>query len=62
MDPINPSKTLVEQTYDTLLDAICAGEFQPGERLNQDEIAARLNCSESAAKKRGQRAVGRLGQ
>lgn len=45
MDPIKPKKTLVEETYDVLIDAICAREFEPGERLNQDGIAARLNVS-----------------
>ena len=45
MDPIKANKSLVEQTYETLLEAISSGEFSPGERLNQDEIAARLNVS-----------------
>lgn len=45
MDSIKPQKTLVEQVYDILLDAICTGQLAPGERLNQDEIAARLNVS-----------------
>lgn len=45
MDSISPAKSLVERTYDAILDAICSGEILPGERLNQDEIAARLNVS-----------------
>jgi DNA-binding GntR family transcriptional regulator len=45
MDVIKPVKTLVDQTYDILLDAICNGEFSPGDRLNQDELAARLSVS-----------------
>lgn len=45
MHSIEPKKTLVEQTYEILLDAICSGELAPGERLTQDEIAARLNVS-----------------
>ena len=45
MDSIEPKKTLVKQVYDILLDAICTGELAPGERLNQDEIATRLNVS-----------------
>lgn len=45
MDAIKPKKSLVEETYDILVDAICTREFQPGERLNQDEIAARLQVS-----------------
>lgn len=45
MEPVKPKPTLVEQTYDILVDAICDGELQAGERLNQDEIAAKLNVS-----------------
>lgn len=45
MHSIKHQKTLVEQTYEILLDAICSGELSPGERLTQDEIAARLNVS-----------------
>lgn len=45
MEPIKTTKTLVEQTYDILLDAICTGELAPGERLAQDQIAAKLNVS-----------------
>jgi DNA-binding GntR family transcriptional regulator len=36
---------LTQETYEILLDAICTREFLPGERLNQDEIAARLKVS-----------------
>ena len=45
MDEIAPPKSLTEQTYDILLNAICAGEFDSGERLNQDDIAGRLKVS-----------------
>lgn len=45
MDALAPPKTLVDQTYEALLDAICTGVFKAGERLNQDELAARLNVS-----------------
>ncbi|PUB18968.1 GntR family transcriptional regulator [Yoonia sediminilitoris] len=45
MDTIKPKRTLVEETYDRLVDAICNGELSPGVRLNQDEIAAKLNVS-----------------
>ena len=45
MDTIGPKKSLVDQTYEILLDAICTGELVPGERLTQDQIAARLNVS-----------------
>ena len=45
METIEQPKSLAERTHDILLDAICSGEFEPGERLNQYEIAARLNVS-----------------
>ena len=45
MQSIKPKKTLVDQTYEILVDAICLRELEPGERLNQDEIATRLNIS-----------------
>lgn len=45
MEAIRPKRTLVDETYDALVDAICSGELLPGERLNQDEIADRLNVS-----------------
>lgn len=45
MDIVKPKRSLVEETYDILVDAICTGELAPGERLHQDDIAARLNVS-----------------
>ncbi len=42
---LKPARTLVDQTYDTVLDAICEGVLKPGERLTQEEIAARLEVS-----------------
>lgn len=45
MDALTLPKTLVEQTYDAILDAICDGTLVPGERLTQDDIAKRLNVS-----------------
>lgn len=45
METIKPKKTLTEETYDILVEAICNGELKPGERLTQDEIASRLNVS-----------------
>lgn len=45
MKPVEAPKSLVDQTYDILVDAICTGTLQPGERLTQDTIAARLNVS-----------------
>jgi DNA-binding GntR family transcriptional regulator len=41
---INP-KTLVDQAYTALLDAICDGTLKPGERLTQAKVADRLKVS-----------------
>jgi DNA-binding GntR family transcriptional regulator len=45
METIKPRKSLTEETYDRLLDAICSGELAPGHRINQDELAHQLNVS-----------------
>ena len=45
MQTVSQPKSLVEQTHDILLEAICSGELAPGARLHQDEIAGRLNVS-----------------
>ncbi len=45
MRALKPKKTLVEQAYDAILDAICDGTLAPGERVTQDELAARLHVS-----------------
>jgi DNA-binding GntR family transcriptional regulator len=45
MESLANPKTLVEQAYDVILDAICAGALKPGERLTQDSVAKRLNVS-----------------
>lgn len=45
MEAIAPNKSLVEKTYDALIDAICTGVLRPGDRLSQDEVAERLNVS-----------------
>lgn len=45
MEAIVQSKSLVEQAYDALLDAICTGSLKPGDRVAQDEIAEKLNVS-----------------
>lgn len=37
--------TLIDQTYASLLNAICNGRLEPGMRLNQDELAARMQVS-----------------
>jgi DNA-binding GntR family transcriptional regulator len=38
-------KTLVDQAYAVILDAICNGTLGPGERLTQESVAQRLNVS-----------------
>ena len=45
MQSLKPQPTLVEQVYETILDAICDGTLRAGERVRQHEIAARLNVS-----------------
>jgi len=37
--------TLVDQAYAVILDAICDGTLEPGERLTQSDVAERLNVS-----------------
>lgn len=38
-------KTLTEQAYEILLDKICLGELESGDRLNQDLLAKELDIS-----------------
>ena len=45
MEALAPNKTLVEKAYEALLEAICCGDVRPGDRLNQDELASKLNVS-----------------
>lgn len=45
MHSLEPSTSLVDQAYTVILDALCDGTFKPGERLTQDDIAARLSVS-----------------
>lgn len=45
MKPLTPGKSLVDRTYEILLSAICSGELAPGQRINQDGLAAELNIS-----------------
>ena len=37
--------SLYEQIYSSISEAICGGVLHPGDRINQDELAARLNVS-----------------
>lgn len=45
MEGLELSKSLVDQAYDVILGALCDGTFKAGERLTQEDIAARLNVS-----------------
>lgn len=38
-------RSLTDRTYEAILDAICGGELAAGARINQDELAAKLNVS-----------------
>ena len=45
MDTLPAQPTIVEQAYRAILDAICDGRLEPGERLTQESVAARLSAS-----------------
>lgn len=45
MERLSLHLPLVDRVHRTLLDAICEGEFAPGQRLTQDELALRLDVS-----------------
>ncbi len=45
MESLQQPKSLVDQAYQVILDALCDGTLKPDERLTQEEIAARLNVS-----------------
>jgi DNA-binding GntR family transcriptional regulator len=45
LEGLEITKSLVERAYEVILDALCDGTFKPGERLTQEDIAARLNVS-----------------
>lgn len=45
MKAIAGQKSLTEQVYEVLVDAICEGRLAPGERLTQDEVADKLDVS-----------------
>src|ERR1041385_808974 len=44
-DGLRPGPTLIERAYEAILEAIRDGRLAPGVRLNQDELAARLQIS-----------------
>ena len=37
--------TLIEQSYNFLLESICSGSLLPGERLQQESLSAKMNVS-----------------
>lgn len=45
MESLATPKTLVDQAYGVILDAICDGRLRPGERLTQADVALKLNVS-----------------
>jgi DNA-binding GntR family transcriptional regulator len=45
MESLQQPKSLVDQAYEVILNALCDGTLKPDERLTQEEIAARLNVS-----------------
>ena len=45
MESLETPRSLVDQAYEVILDALCDGTFKAGERLTQEDIAARLNVS-----------------
>lgn len=45
MPSLAPQRTIVEQAYRAILDAICEGRLEPGERLTQESVAAKLDVS-----------------
>jgi DNA-binding GntR family transcriptional regulator len=45
MESLTPQPTMVEQAYRAILDAICDGTLEPGERLTQESVAQKLSVS-----------------
>lgn len=45
MEFLESPKNLVDQAYEVILDALCDGTFKAGERVTQEDVAARLNVS-----------------
>ena len=45
MDRLALHLPLADRVYRAILDAICEGELAPGQRITQDELAARLDVS-----------------
>jgi DNA-binding GntR family transcriptional regulator len=45
LQPIKMSASLIDTAYERLVEAIATGSLQPGERLTQEKLAARLQVS-----------------
>ncbi len=45
MKTLDQAKSLVDQAYERILDALCEGSLKAGERVTQEDVAARLNVS-----------------
>ncbi|MFO0274594.1 MAG: GntR family transcriptional regulator, partial [Betaproteobacteria bacterium] len=45
MESLKPQRTLADQVYDRILDAISEGSLAAGARITQDELAAQLQVS-----------------
>jgi len=45
METLTPAPTIVEQAYRAILDAICEGRLEPGERITQESVARKLAVS-----------------
>ena len=45
IESLSPGPTLIERAYETILAAICDRRLSPNQRINQDELAARLHIS-----------------
>lgn len=45
MESLQPTATILEQAYRAILDAICEGRLEPGERLTQESVARKLSVS-----------------
>jgi DNA-binding GntR family transcriptional regulator len=45
MERLPVATRLIDQAYEAIVDAVCSGDLKPGERLTQEQIAARLEVS-----------------
>src|SRR5262245_26088905 len=45
MERLSLHEPLADRVYRAILDAVCDGELAPGQRITQDELAARLAVS-----------------